>query len=64
MTSNGVRERVAEKIFGYVVRRARNVLKVCIDEYDYDLKAIMADADRGELNIIPKQLLSMVNLFT
>ena len=64
MTGNGIRERVAEKIFSYVVRRARNVLKVCIDDYNYDLKAIMADADHGELNIIPKQLLSMVNLFS
>ncbi len=62
MTGNGIRERVAEKIFGYVVRRARNVLKVCIDEYDYDLKAIMRDADHGELNIIPKQLQTVVNL--
>ncbi len=64
MTGNGIRERLAENIFSYIVRRTRNVLKVCINDYDYDLKAILHDAEKGELTVLPKQLQSVFNFLT
>jgi len=51
----------AKKIFAYALRQSRKLVKMCEDDYDYNLQRMLQDARNGEITMLPKPLQTIYN---
>jgi hypothetical protein len=53
----------AKRVFNFALRKSRKLVKMCEDDYDYDLQKMLQDAKKGEIPMIPKPLQAIYNYF-
>ncbi len=61
--NNPVKAFLAKQVFAWGDRKARSTIKMCKNEYDYDIPAMIRDARNGELTMLPKPLQAIYDLF-
>ena len=52
--ARGIRSYLAQHIFKFSNRKGRKLLKICENEYNYDIPSMMEDAREGEFDILPQ----------
>ena len=60
---NHVKAFLAKKIFAFSSRKAREMVKMCENEYDYDMPAMVNDARNGDVKLLPEPMHSIYNYF-
>lgn len=53
----------AKKIFAYALGQSRKLVRMCENEYDYDLQTMLQDARNGDITMLPKPLQAIYNYF-
>jgi radical SAM superfamily enzyme YgiQ (UPF0313 family) len=53
----------AKRVFTYALGKSRKLVKMCEDDYGYDIQKMLQDARNGEITMIPKPLQVIYNHF-
>lgn len=53
----------AKKIFAYALGQSNKLIRMCENEYDYDLQRMLQDARNGEITMLPKPLQAIYDYF-
>lgn len=60
---NHVKSFLAKSIFAFSSRKARDMVKMCENEYDYNMPAMVNDAKNGDIKLLPQPMHSIYNYF-
>jgi hypothetical protein len=53
----------AKQVFNFALGKSRKLVKMCEDDYDYNLQEMLQDARNGEITMMPKPLQAIYNHF-
>jgi len=51
-------------IFSYAIRQGEKLIRICRDEYDYNLKDMIEDAREGRLEVAPTTIRFIYDLIS
>ena len=60
---NHMKSFLAKKVFSFSSRKARDLVKMCENEYDYNMPAMIKDAANGDVKLLPQPMHSIYNYF-
>jgi len=60
---NHVKSFLAKRIFAFSSRKAKEMVKMCENEYDYNMPAMVNDARNGDVKLLPQPMHSIYNYF-
>ena len=60
---NHVKSFLAKQIFAFSSRKARDMVKMCENDYDYNMPAMVNDARNGDIKLLPQPMHSIYNYF-
>lgn len=60
---NHVKSFLAKQIFAFSSRKARDMVKMCENDYDYNMPAMINDARNGDIKLLPQPMHSIYNYF-
>ena len=60
---NPVKSFLAKRIFAFSSRKAKDMVKMCENEYDYNMPAMVNDARNGDVKLLPQPMHSIYNYF-
>lgn len=60
---NRVKSFLAKQVFAFSSRKARDLVKMCENEYDYNMPAMIKDARNGNIKLLPQPMHSIYNYF-
>jgi radical SAM superfamily enzyme YgiQ (UPF0313 family) len=60
---NHVKSFFAKRIFAFSSRKAKEMVKMCENEYDYNMPAMVNDARNGDVKLLPQPMHSIYNYF-
>ncbi len=60
---NPVKSFLAKQIFAFSSRKAKDLVKMCENEYDYDMPTMIKDAKNGDIKLLPQPMHSIYNYF-
>ena len=60
---NHVKSFLAKQVFAFSSRKARDLVKMCENEYDYNMPAMVNDAQNGDVKLLPQPMHSIYNYF-
>ncbi|MGB9978855.1 B12-binding domain-containing radical SAM protein [Methanobacterium sp.] len=60
---NHVKSFLAKKTFSFSSRKAIELVKMCENEYDYNMPAMVNDARNGDIKLLPQPMHSIYNYF-
>lgn len=60
---NRVKSFLAKQVFAFSSRKAKDLVEMCENEYDYNMPAMINDARNGDIKLLPQPMHSIYNHF-